>query len=437
MKHIVRKVNEVYGVSNQMIATYIERKEVDYLFLEGLQRRKHIIIYGASKQGKTSLTNKHLSENDYVKVNCSTGTTIIDIYKSILRQLNIEILDTKEENNNIGGDANIGVKAKLKIPILGNFDTSGSISGKKSAGHRNTYRTVEYNLALAQDISELLISLEFSKRIILENFHYLQEDVQQQLAFDLRIFEDYDILFIILGIWRERNRLSQYNGDLVDRVIEIPVEPWKADDLKKIVNTGLPLLNVSFENVVDKIMSSCFDSVGVFQEICKESCYTAGVHETSETLIHIDHNNIDDAIKKKLEDYSSRHIRCLESFIEQVAKSSNEVPLYIPYYFIKVLLNEPFDEINKGLKRKYLYEKIKEIHHRPDDVRASDMGYFLKTLVQNQLKKKISPPIFDYDLSTRSVKIIDSTFYFFLKNYNRQEILDELSIPQGISKQSL
>lgn len=437
MKHIARKVNEVYGVSNQMIATYIERKEVDYLFLEGLQRRKHIIIYGASKQGKTSLTNKHLSENDYVKVNCSTGTTIIDIYKSILRQLNIEILDTKEENNNIGGDANIGVKAKLKIPILGNFDTSGSISGKKSAGHRNTYRTVEYNLALAQDISELLISLEFSKRIILENFHYLQEDVQQQLAFDLRIFEDYDILFIILGIWRERNRLSQYNGDLVDRVIEIPVEPWKADDLKKIVNTGLPLLNVSFENVVDKIMSSCFDSVGVFQEICKESCYTAGVHETSETLIHIDHNNIDDAIKKKLEDYSSRHIRCLESFIEQVAKSSNEVPLYIPYYFIKVLLNEPFDEINKGLKRKYLHEKIKEIHHRPDDVRASDMGYFLKTLVQNQLKKKISPPIFDYDLSTRSVKIIDSTFYFFLKNYNRQEILDELSIPQGISKQSL
>lgn len=69
------KVNEVYGVSNQMIETYIERKEVDYLFLEGLQRRKHIIIYGASKQGKTSLTNKHLTENDYVKVNCSTGTS--------------------------------------------------------------------------------------------------------------------------------------------------------------------------------------------------------------------------------------------------------------------------------------------------------------------------------------------------------------------------
>lgn len=30
-----------------------------------------------------------------------------------------------------------------------------------------------------------------------------------------------------------KNRLSQYNGDLVDRVIEIPVEPWEASDLKK------------------------------------------------------------------------------------------------------------------------------------------------------------------------------------------------------------
>lgn len=43
------KVNEVYGVSNQMIETYIEREKVDSLFLDGLQRRKHIIVYGASK----------------------------------------------------------------------------------------------------------------------------------------------------------------------------------------------------------------------------------------------------------------------------------------------------------------------------------------------------------------------------------------------------
>lgn len=226
--------------------------------------------------------------------------------------------------------------------------------------------------------------------------------------------------------------MSQYNGDLVDRVIEVPVEPWEPQDLKRIVEIGLPLLNVSFENVVDDIISSCFDSVGVFQEICKEACYAGKIQETSEELIYISGHNIETAIQKKLDDYSSRHIRCLESFIEQIVKSSSEIPLYIPYYFVRVLLKEPFEQINKGIKRRYLHEKIKEIHHRPEDVRPSDIGYFLRNLVQNQLKKNISPPIFDFDLSTNSVKIIDSTFYFFIKNCDRDEVLEMLSVPKGI-----
>ena len=84
---------------------------------------------------------------------------------------------------------------------------------------------IDYNLALAQDLSELLKEIKFKKRIILENFHYLNEEVQKQLAIDLRIFEDYNILFIILGIWREKNRLSQFNGDLASKAIgcgEVP-----------------------------------------------------------------------------------------------------------------------------------------------------------------------------------------------------------------------
>ena len=95
------KVNEVYGVSNQMIETYIERSKVDGLFLDGLSRNKHIIVYGASKQGKTSLVNKHLKEDDYVKVNCSTDTDVIDIYKSIIRQLGIEMLSSPELSHSI------------------------------------------------------------------------------------------------------------------------------------------------------------------------------------------------------------------------------------------------------------------------------------------------------------------------------------------------
>ncbi|UQA73268.1 hypothetical protein K2F45_15695 [Sphingobacterium siyangense] len=429
----MRLTNEVYGVSNKLIDTYIERPQVDELFTKGLQKNKHIIIYGASKQGKTSLTNKHLTEDQYVKVNCSPTSTVLDIYNSIARQLQIDILETKEVSTTVGGEATVGLKAKIRIPFFGGGDaeTSASISGEKESGQ--SFRIIDFNLALAQDLSELLKSISFKKRIILENFHYLNEDTQKQLSIDLRIFEDYNILFIILGIWREKNRLAQFNGDLLDRVIEVPVEPWERDDLKRIVEEGRPLLNTDFDSVVDYIIDSCFDSVGVFQEICKESCYSAGVNGTQGASVEITKEHVDSAIQKKLDDYSSRHVRCLESFIEQKARSSQETPLYIPYYFIKILFTENIDTIIQGLKRKPLQDKIKEIHHRPDDVRPSDMGYFLKNLVSSQITKGISPPIFDYDNSTASIKIIDSTFYFYIKNCVRQDVIEELAIPEGLN----
>jgi len=424
--------NKVYGVSNELIESYIERPHVDKFFTEGLQKNKHIIIYGASKQGKTSLTNKHLQESDYIKVNCSPSATLLDIYVSIVRQLNLEMVESREISTDIGGETSSGLKAKIKVPFLG--EVEGDVGGKGMLSKETTirYSTMTFNLALAQDLSELLKSVKFERRIILENFHYLREEIQAMLAIDLRIFEDYNILFIIVGIWREKNKLAQYNGDLVDRVIEVPVEPWERDDLKKIVDIGLPLLNVSFENVVEDMIDSCFDSVGVFQEICKESCLCAGVASTMEDLVYIEKIHIEQAIEKKLVDYSSRHLRCLESFVEQKAKSSEDIPLYIPYYFISILLKEGFENIVAGLKRKVIQEKIKDIHHRANDVRPSDMGYFLTNIVPNQVKKGISPPIFDYDNGTSTVKIIDSTFYFFLKNADRDEVFENLTRPIGV-----
>lgn len=428
----MHRTNQVYGVSNEMIETYIEREAVDNNFLEGLSKNKHIVIYGASKQGKTSLTNKHLKETDYIKVNCSPAATVLDIYNSIIRQLDIEILETKDISTEINGEVKAGIKAKVKIPWFGSGEASGETSVGGSTSDSLKYKTVDYNIGLAQDVSELLRDIKFDKRVILENFHYLNEEVQKQLSIDLRIFEDYKILFIVLGIWRESNRLIQFNGDLVDRIIEVPVEPWERQDLLRIVEEGRSLLNVSFENVKEGMVETCFDSVGVFQELCKEACYAAGVKKTSEDAVVITDENIKAAIEKKLNDYTSRHIRCLESFIEQTAKSSDEIPLYISYYFIKILLQEKFDEVTKGLKRRIIQDKIKEIHHRAEDVRSSDMGYFLKPIVANQIKKSISPPIFDYDVGTSTVKIIDSTFYFFLKNCDKDAVLDEIPIPPGL-----
>lgn len=97
----------------------------------------------------------------------------------------MDILESREVTNTIGGEVKVGLKAKIRIPFFGGADaeTEGAVSTENETG--KSFKTIDFNLALAQDLSELLKIINFKKRIILENFHYLNEDIQKQLALQI------------------------------------------------------------------------------------------------------------------------------------------------------------------------------------------------------------------------------------------------------------
>jgi hypothetical protein len=431
MKH---KTTDVFGVKSTLIASYIEREEVDLKFNSAIKDGNEVIVYGSSKQGKTSLIHRHLGEIDFVKVECSPQTQPVDIYKSILRQLNIKYFEseTTERGNEHGG--RVGAGFKIKIPFIGDTSASAELSDKKSEKTSLKEGYIEYNLALAQDVSELLMAHKIDKYIVLENFHYLELSAQEMLAYDLRVFQDHHLIFIVLGIWREANRLIQFNGDLLDRISEVPVEPWERIDFERVIKKGSELLNVDFSNVQEQLISDSFDSIGVVQEICKHCCLDAGVNETCDGTVTITQANLNNALKKKAEEYGVRHIRNFEAFVDIARRTSNqsgELSLAFPYYLIKLLLSHSFKDIEKGLSRATLLEEIRKVHHRPDDVRSGDLGAFLHSITQHQINKKIQPPFVDYDRGGKTLKIIDSSLYFFLKHCNRDAILEDIPNPIG------
>ncbi len=426
------QTNDVFGVKSKLIASYIEREAVDAKFNAAIKDGNEVIVYGSSKQGKTSLILKHLNEEDYVKVECSPQTQTVDIYRSVLRQLGVDFVEseTLEDSQEHGGKVSGGFK--IKVPFIGSTNLSGELSDTNKSTKELTKTFIEYNLSLAQDVSELLKKYEINKYIILENFHYLELTVQEALAYDLRVFQDHHQIFIILGIWREANRLVQFNGDLLDRVTEVPVEPWESSDFNEVIAKGSSLLNVDFSDVSEKLIEDSFDSIGVVQEICKLCCIEAGVTQTSESLVKITRENLDSALAEKASSYGVRHIRNFEAFVDIARKTSNQSgkpSLAFPYYFIKLLLSQSFDEIEKGLSRTTLLEEIRGIHHRRDDVRSGDLGAFLHNITQHQINKKIQPPFVDYDRGGKVLKVIDSSLYFFLKHCDRDQILQDIPNP--------
>jgi len=148
----------------------------------------------------------------------------------------------------------------------------------------------------------------------LENFHYLNEQEQEAFSYDLRTFQDIDVRVIILGIWRERNRLTQYNGDLQDRIVELPVEPWENYHLMQIISLGEHSLNIDMSNVRDSILNESFGNVGVLQELCRKCCYIAGIVETGSKR-NVLSEHLAKAILENVDDYASRFHRSLETLL--------------------------------------------------------------------------------------------------------------------------
>lgn len=425
----------VFGVSRDPVATYIERETVDAALAAALDQTRQIIIYGSSKQGKTSLLQRHVPDRARVTVHCGPATTAEDIYRSFLRQRGVEIVTEKTSATSRELGTSISAKFTAMLPFFGSGESEAKGEAKAGAQEGATRQTIEFNLANAQDVGELLHKVEGERTFyVLENFHYLSDDVQRQFAFDLRTFEEMGLRFVILGVWRERNRLVQYNGDLQDRIAEVPVEPWEVADFARIVDAGSGLLNVRFsEAVVARIFEEAHGSVAVVQELLKKVCEKSGLHETAPAEVTIaDLVLLQEAINDKVTEYAARHIRSLESIAagSRARRSTEETAaLFLPYHLVRVMVHRSYNELKDGIERKTLQTLIQQEHKTPDNVRTSDVTGMLVRLGSLQANASIVPPLFDFDPGTRRVKVVDSTLYFFIDNCDPDDVMAEIPHP--------
>lgn len=428
------KLEDVFGVTSQQVLSYVERPDVDDSFRDALRSGKQIIVYGSSKQGKTALVSKHLPYADNILVSLTPRTKLIDIYQTILSKAGVRITGSTIEKNSTEHGLSVATKFTALIPFFGSGGVEVGGNAKSGSGSEQKYEEIPINLELPQSVSDLLRRVGCNHWVILENFHYLPDEVQQQFAFDLRAFQELGVRFVILGVWREKNRMAQFNGDLLDRTIEVPVEPWLERDFVRVVRQGEGLLNVSLgDELVRKTIEASFSSIGVFQELIKNICLSAGVKELVQTKMLIDDLcHLEFAIRNKTSDYAARHQRALEAIAAGHTSGGAKgdlPPLFLPYYLVRTLLEHGFEGIANGANRLAIHEWIRSVHHRGDDVRPSDMTNLLGGLANLQSAKSISPPIFAYDAQLRTLQVVDSTFYFFIKNADTREVLESIQNP--------
>ena len=407
-----------------MPLNYVVRSHADSVLVDNLSRGRHLVIYGSSKQGKTSLRKHCLKDSDYITIHCSNKWTVSDINSAILKAAGFEV--TLSENKTHTGKHKIFAKAKLHF--FGNAAEGGAETGRESTVSRQT-APLEIDQEDVNDIISALRSINFARFIVLEDFHYLSVETQRDFSVALKAYhENSAFTFVIVGVWLEENRLSVYNGDLTGRLFAINADRWDKEELLEVITDGAVLVGVTFnQDFIDALISGCNSSVSLVQEVCHQKCIESNIYETRQDNPTI--GSAEDArrlLKWAVDQHTGRYNAFLHGFAEGFQGTALEMHKWLLY----PILCASSSQLTAGLRQKEIRETLQRVHSQKAELNPGNVTQALQSCASLQVKKGVKPIVLDYDETNLRLRVVDRAFLIWLENQDRNDLLDSIGVPK-------
>lgn len=423
-------VDEVFGITRNLPLNYIERPDVDGRLRDELQAAHHVVIYGSSKQGKTSLRKHCMDKNEYILIQCSNRSDIADLHSNILKRAGFEITLSQKRSSSGRNKVVASFKAAMKAALFGqglHLEGAAGMERETTTGTEQTTTALELDIEDVNDVIAALQSVGFRKKIVLEDFHYLDHQVQRDFAVELKAFhEASDITFVIVGVWLEDNRLIVYNGDLTGRVISVNADRWGVEELREVINVGGALLGVSFDAVFTAaLIILARESVYVVQESCRRACLIAGVRTTRTDNPPVGADlDVDALVKQVVDEQTARY----DGFLSAFAGGFQETELEMHKWLLYALLTTNTDRLKQGLKYRDIKATLREKHPRERELNSGNITQSLQSSASLQVKRNIMPIVIDYDHSSKTLYVVDKGFLIWLHHQDAADLLDEIGL---------
>lgn len=408
------QLGEVFGIAASVPAhTYVDRAGLDRRFTYLVGQDRHIVIHGASKQGKTILRKKNLPENQSIVVQCGANSGRDRIYLEILRQLGSQIPTEVSRNLTLGAELQIRASGELNLPLVasGEAEIEGGGSLERESGTVLTPVGIDPGSLgyIAQEIKRS------GKKVVIEDLHYLSEQEKINLAFDLKAFWDSQVFFIIIGIWADQNLLTYYNGDLSGRIEEIDIR-WSTEELEQVIQKGARALNISFDPPIKaEIIDDANQNVGLLQRIAEKYCYESGIYVSSGKTQVVDDRDALLRARNAICGEESVRYRLFDDVVSRGLRDSGESELRVYQRIVRVCVEATNQDLSNGISRADLLTRIQVYEPR---VRLSDLSAALNKIDKLQAVRSISPLILSYNPNTQKIQLVDREFLFYRKYGN-------------------
>lgn len=229
--------------------TYVNRKSAnDFTYEERLQmaleQKGHLIVIdGPSKIGKTVLCEAVIGKRYLVAM---TGN------------------DFKT-----GNDFWAAVAKKVELPTGGEVQKINAVSDngeRVGTNYSSQYQTNKERV--------LKYFIENKKVLLLDDFHYADENIQHDAACQLKEAIRYDLKAVVVSLPGRVDESIKNNPDLNGRILNITMKPWKKEELTEIPRKGFAMLHVKAEEkLIDRLVMECIDSPETMQSICQNTGY--------------------------------------------------------------------------------------------------------------------------------------------------------------------
>ena len=423
MPEKIHRTADVFGINRDLPLNYTTRKSADDLLLDSLTRDKHLVIYGSSKQGKTSLRKHCLQEEDYITIHCSNKWDIAALHAAVLKKAGYEV--TQGSSKTVTGRQKIF--AKLAASFFAGKAEVGA-EAERTKEDRVDTAPLELDPEDVNDIIQALNSIYFTKFIVLEDFHYLPTETQKDFSVALKAFhENSKLCFIVIGVWLEENRLTVYNGDLTGRVTPINADKWTPDELRAVVAAGETLLNISFApGFKDNVVANSFDSVYILQEACYRCCVAEDVNQTQDQYKEVGATQrSDEIIRAVVNEQTGR----FNSFLTQFADGFQETLLQMYRWLLYPVLLASREDLEGGLRLNAIRKAMESKHPQGKQLNPGNVTQALQSAAALQVKKDIKPIIMDYDQTNLRLNIVDKSFLIWLETQDRKILLELVDLP--------
>lgn len=278
-------------------------------------------------------------------------------------------------------------------------------------------------LKVDPDFEAITEYLAIVKFVVIDDFHFLSQQVRYQIAKNLKLLHEKKVRFMIIGISSSAEELVGVDAELGIRNDPFNLKTQSPEFVGRLIDLGTHLLNVTFDPATrEQIIKASNGVPSVVHVICRIALVSHNVFETLQAAreIHIDLKELKDEI---LRIFDSKYFNKILS----ITKGKQQARSIHNTYFdiIEAIAEDPRSEI----PTEYLYEKlIKPIADPKERGRKATSFYnCLNNLAEVIEANKSSDMIF-YNRSGKTIAIEDPSLRFYMNLLDMDRLKSKIHI---------